>query len=593
MNRKALGLLTLAGCAAALGTAPGAWSAPAKSDSVDPHANETKVQRDARMHWWREARFGMFIHWGLYAVPAGTYQGKQIGGIGEWIMNSGKIPVATYAEYAKQFNPTQFNADEWVAIAKGAGMKYIVMTSKHHDGFAMFHSLADPYNIYDATPFKRDPIGEMSAACKKAGLKFGVYYSQAQDWHHPGGGAYGGHWDKAQDGDLDEYVKKVAAPQVTELLTRYRPAILWWDTPVGMTPEDIRLLTASFSAVPGLIANNRLGNGVPGDTETPEQFVPATGYKGDWETCMTINDTWGYKSYDHNFKPAQTLIQNLIDIASKGGNYLLNVGPEPTGLIPAEEVALLGQVGAWMKINHEAIYSTGPSPYRRLPFSGRATTRGNTLYLHVFAWPEGGLTLTGLETEVKSASALADHQKLSVTRGADGTLSISKPDMIDPVATVVVLQLAGPPVVHEAVQAIAPDATGKFALKAGEAELEGDNIKLEGGGSEQNIGYWTHQEDAAHWILAARNPGGKYTVAIDYAVDASAAGSKIKFQLDGKDTGLTATLDSTGAWTEYKTLTFDGTLEMAPGTHKLRIAASAMPGQGVVNLRRVTLIPSP
>ncbi len=242
---------------------------------------ETKQERDQRMAWWREARFGMFIHWGLYAVPAGTWQGKQIPGIGEWIMNTGKIPVGDYGRLAAQFNPVKFNADQWVSIAKKAGMRYIVITSKHHDGFAMFHSKASPYNIYDATPFKRDPLAELAAACQKQGMRLGFYYSQCQDWHHPGGEACGGHWDKAQDGNFDKYLQTVAIPQVTEILSNYPLSVLWWDTPTGaMTNERAAQLATLLKRRPGLITNDRLGGGFPGDTNTPEQFIPATGYPG-------------------------------------------------------------------------------------------------------------------------------------------------------------------------------------------------------------------------------------------------------------------------------------------------------------------------
>src|SRR6185369_747505 len=198
-----------------LATAGRALGAAVADNSVP---TEAKEQRDQRMAWWRDARFGMFIHWGIYSVPAGTYKGEQIKHIGEWIMNDASIPVAEYAQYATNFNPVKFNADEWVSIAKNAGMKYIVITSKHHDGFAMFHSKTSPYNIYDATPFKRDPLKELAAACEKQGIKLGFYYSQAQDWHHPGGAASGGHWDPAQDGDMDEYIRRVAVPQVKEIL---------------------------------------------------------------------------------------------------------------------------------------------------------------------------------------------------------------------------------------------------------------------------------------------------------------------------------------------------------------------------------------
>ena len=213
---------------------------------------ETKQQRDQRMAWWRNARFGMFIHWGLYAVPAGTWNGKRIDGIGEWIMNSGKIPVADYEKLTAKFNPVKFDADAWVKVAKDAGMKYIVITSKHHDGFAMFHSKASPYNIYNATPFHRDPLAELAAACKKQGIRLGFYYSQAQDWHHPGGAAWGGHWDKAQDGDMTEYLRKIAVPQVREILSNYGPvAVLWWDTPCDMTKERADMLLSALEAATG------------------------------------------------------------------------------------------------------------------------------------------------------------------------------------------------------------------------------------------------------------------------------------------------------------------------------------------------------
>ena len=556
--------------------------------SVDPHAGETREQRDSRMKWLREARFGMFIHWGLYSVPAGTWHEKRIGGIGEWIMNNGKIPVADYASLASQFDPIKFNADTWAQIAKDAGMKYMVITAKHHDGFAMFHSLTDPYNIYDATPFKRDPIAELSAACRKRGIKFGVYYSQAQDWHHPGGAAYGGHWDKAQDGDLNEYVRKVAAPQVDELLTRYHPAVLWWDTPVDMTPEDIRLLTADFPKDPGLIANNRLGNGVPGDTETPEQFIPATGFKGrDWETCMTINDTWGYKSYDTNFKSTETLLHNLIDIASKGGNYLLNVGPDSTGTIPAPEVERLEQVGKWMKKNGASIYDTTASPYKRLPFDGRATVKGSTLYLNVFNWPQSGaLTLTGLKTPVRSAREIATGQKLVVASAGDGTISISRPSELDPLSTAIELKLAGPPVVAEVEARISPSSDGVLTLAATDAELDGGTIQLEN----QNLGFWMDAKDGAYWKVAITDASsGKYSVKMVVSCEPSSEGSTFDLQVDGKSQGVGGKIEKTASWYDYHTISLEGALELSAGAHTIKIVPLTKPGLAVMNLKTIIL----
>ena len=571
---------------------PPAKPAPAKTPPpLDPHAKETKAQRDARMHWWREARFGMFIHWGLYAVPGGIWAGKQTDGAGEWIMHDLKIPVVPYSALAPQFDPEQFNADTWVSIAKAAGMKYIVMTAKHHEGFAMFHTEVDGYNIFDATPFKRDPIAEMAAACRKQGLKFGVYYSQAQDWHHAGGAAYGGHWDPAQDGDLDLYVHNVAAPQVKELLTRYHPAILWWDTEVQMTDDDIRALTAAFKYDKNLIANNRLGNGVPGDTQTPEQFIPATGYPGkDWETCMTINDTWGYKSTDTDFKSEPTLLHNLIDIASKGGNYLLNVGPDPTGTIPQPEVERIEQMGKWLKKNGESIYATTHSPYKRLPFDGRATVKGNTLYLNVFTWPAEGLHLSGLKTQVNGVTALATGQHLKFNYTADGNLTVSEPKMVDPVSTAIAVHLSGPPVVTEPEVRVTPDAGGNLVLGPQTVDLVGSNVQVQGSGSGMNVGYWTNQNDHLDWkVTIPATAGGDYKAALVLSCEPGSEGSAFVIQVDGVDTKVGGTVAKTAGWEDFQTVNLDGTLNLTAGNHTISVVPKSKPGLAVMNLKSLTL----
>jgi alpha-L-fucosidase len=436
---------------------------------------ETAAQKDARMAWWREARFGMFIHWGLYSIPAGTWDGKQIPGIGEWIMNNASIPVAQYKALAAQFNPTGFSAHDIVALAKTAGMKYIVITAKHHDGFAMFDSKANSFNIVDATPFHRDPLRELAEECRKQGIKLGFYYSQDQDWTAPGASAIlrgnhdpvTHHWDKAQDGDFDTYLHTKAIPQLKELLSNYGdfPAVVWFDTPTAnMTPARAAEIVALLNQHPNLIWNNRLGGGYKGDTETPEQTIPAQGFPGrDWESCMTINDTWGYKSYDTNFKSTETLLRNLIDIASKGGNYLLNIGPDSHGVVPAPEVERLREMGKWLAMNGDAIYGTQPTLFgaeagafsttekdRRgnpkfVPaWDWRSTTTANKIYVEIFKWPKDSFHLDKVPRKVTGAYLLADpaHTPLKVIR-TGGALDIQLPAApLDPIATVLVLETA-------------------------------------------------------------------------------------------------------------------------------------------------------
>jgi alpha-L-fucosidase len=428
-------------------------------------SQETASQRDARMAWWRDARFGMFIHWGLYAVPAGDYNGKRSKEIGEWIMSWANIPRAQYEQFAPKFNPEKFNAAEWVRIAKDAGMKYMVITSKHHDGFSMFDSAVTTYDIVDATPFKKDPMRALADECKRQGLKFAFYYS-IMDWHHPsqyvdaaGKDPTAGHGQtKMREGRKQEYVDYMKA-QLKELVTKYDPAVLWFDGEWvdWWTEEDGQDLYKYVRGLkPDILINNRVGKGrkgmeglnktdrvYSGDFGTPEQQIPASGLPGvDWESCMTMNDTWGFKSYDDNWKSSERLIRNLVDIVSKGGNYLLNVGPTPEGTIPAASVERLAAMGQWMKVNGESIYGTTASPFATELTWGRATRKGNTLYLHVFNWPaDGTLKVPSVGSQPASASLLGGDSGLKIDGSADGFTIKLPARPVNPIASVIKVQL--------------------------------------------------------------------------------------------------------------------------------------------------------
>lgn len=398
-------------------------------------AAETPAEKEARLAWWRDAKFGMFIHWGMYSVPAK----------GEWFLFQNKTPVAQYRDLAKEFTASAYDPLAWAKLAREAGMKYMVITAKHHDGFAMWPTKVSAWNVVQASPAARDLIGPLEKAARKEGIRFGLYYSQAQDWVNPGGAKNkypeGEGWDPAQKGSYDDYLKSVAAPQVSEILDSYHPDIIWWDTPANMTPERAKPIADLVKKQPAIIMNNRLGGGYAGDTKTPEQFVPITGYPGDWETCMTINNSWGFNAKDDHFKSSTELIRKLADICSKGGNFLLNIGPDKEGSIPAPMVESLKGIGKWIAANGESIYGTRRGPFRHLSW-GCATSKGSRLYLHVFNWPADGKLRVPLLNSSARASLLANPGKmLPVSRDGDALVIAVPPQASDPADTVVVMDL--------------------------------------------------------------------------------------------------------------------------------------------------------
>jgi alpha-L-fucosidase len=456
---------------AALVLAPNAVNCFAQTDAgggsqVRP---ETEAERDARLAWWREARFGLFIHWGLYAIPAGEWAGRT--GHGEWIRETAQVAIEEYDQFVGQFNPVRFDAERWVRTAKDAGMKYIVITSKHHDGFCLFDSKFTDYDVM-STPFKRDILKELSEACQRAGIRM-CWYHSIMDWHHPDYLPRRG-WEKrsAEGASYDRYVEHMKN-QLRELLTNYGPiGVLWFDGEWEDTwthERGVELYNYVRGLQPSIIINNRVDVGrggmagmtrdprFAGDFGTPEQEIPPSGFPGvDWETCMTMNDHWGYNKHDQNWKSSKDLIQMLVDIASKGGNFLLNVGPTAEGEFPPASVERLRDIGAWMKVSGEAIYGTQASPFKTLPW-GRCTQKalpGNLtrLYLHVFDWPANGkLIVSALLNDPKGADILGPGARQSCDVKRDGdALVVSVPRQApNPIDTVIVLDIVGRPDVGE------------------------------------------------------------------------------------------------------------------------------------------------
>ncbi|NOG55791.1 MAG: hypothetical protein HND57_15935 [Planctomycetes bacterium] len=454
---------------------PACTSDPTSDSTQEGTAVADNADDDARMDWWRDARFGLFIHWGLYAIPAGEWGNDTHHG--EWIMNTAHIPVEQYEQFVPQFNPVNFDADEWVRMAKDAGMKYIVITSKHHDGFALFDSAVSDYDVM-ATPFQRDILKELAEACERQGMTFCFYHS-IMDWHHPDYIPRRGWEDRSADGaDFNRYVTYLRS-QVSELLTNYGPiGVMWfdgewentWTHEYGQPLYDLCL-----QLQPDVIVNDRVDKGrqghsgivadeAAGDFGTPEQHIPPTGLPGvDWETCMTMNGNWGYNKNDNNWKSTKDLVRKLVDIASKNGNFLLNVGPKADGTFPQPSIDRLREVGQWMHVYGDAIYGTAASPFETLPFNGRCTAKYNektgdtTLYLHVFSWPINGIVkLEGLGSRVKSARLMNDPDTdLPVTK-TDGTLEIHGPNVTpNQLCSVVALEIDGQPIIYQAPKIVA------------------------------------------------------------------------------------------------------------------------------------------
>ena len=550
----------------------------AAESTIIPVTNAA-AQRDARMQWWNEARFGMFIHWGVYSVPAS----------GEWILQNTKIPVSQYEQYAQQFNPVKFDARGWVHTAKNAGMKYLVFTSKHHDGFAMYPTALSDWGITSTPWWKqthRDPVKELADACAAEGVTFCLYFT-IMDWHHSDWGLRRAWNDRATGTpDMDRFAAYMKG-QLKELLTGYgKIGAVWFDGQWEKCWNSERgedLYNYVHSLQPGIIINNRTGG--HGDYDTPEKNIPATGYGPGvyWESCGTMNDSWGYSKNDHNWKSTETLINNLVECASKGGNYLLNVGPTAEGAFPDASIERLAQIGDWMKVNGESIYGTTASPFRNLDW-GRCTKRisGNetTLYLHVFKWPTNGqLVVPGLQNTVTSARLLAGGKALKFTR-TEGGVTVTVPETApDKISSTVVLMITGAPEVNAASKVVL-ETDGTVRLLASQAQLHG---ALQYDGSTDCIGYWMNPNDTLSWKVKVSQPG-KFKVTAELGAINSG-----KFEVIVGEQKLSSAVPSTGSYTVFKAVDMAGELEL-PGSDTMTLTVKPVTaGWSPMNLRSLTL----
>jgi len=556
--------------------------------------------KEENIKQWRNDRFGMFIHWGTYSTYGGEWNGLKVkdrGNLGEWIQALCNIPLDEYEQNAAKFNPTNFDAAAIVSAAKEAGMKYLVITSKHHEGFCMFDTEQNDYDIVSYTPYKKDPMQMLADECKKQGLRFGIYYS-ILDWHDPA-------WKVTvdednlfksyskplfQDSEKKRYLDYVNA-QLTELVEKYDPFILWFDAAWqdSWKEADAKVVYDHLQKIkPSLIINDRLRHGY-GDFSTPEQHIPATGYPDKiWEACMTMDGSWGYMKETKPPKSGKTLTRELIDIASKGGNELLNIGPKGDGSICDYQFDRLKKIGSWMKINSEAVYNTQANPLGYIGW-GRLTSKPGRIYAHVFDWPEDNtLILPGLESEVTSVKILTGNGKkdLSFTRAADRDLKIKLAEPIHEYATVVEICYKDELRTYPFTWAYSAGEDGGFVLAPHMAQVI-QPLKYDAG--REALINWTKAEGEASYSIQV-SKAGRYEIQVELAcVDQKTAGSIIKLS-NGSSQALFE-VPTTDAWDKYITLPASIIEFDKAGQYEVKLSVAHMKDWAVANIKKITLKP--
>lgn len=577
---------------------------------------ESLKTRDARLEWWRNARFGCFIHWNASSLLAGEWQGKVYPGYAEHIQRMAKIPCPVYRkEVVGNFNPTKFDADAWVRLIKAAGMRYLVITAKHHDGFAMWDSEASDYNIVDATPFGRDPIRELKEACKRHGIHFGVYYSHAFDWGEPN--APGNDWDYDNPGGDRElfggrnwfdhhpelvpkmrtYVDGKSIPQIRELIKNYDPDLIWFDTASKLPPEEnLRILKAVREAKPDIIVNSRIVfpyEGWPGHfgdyLSTGDRAVEFQPFEGDWETIPTTNESYGYHKHDPTHKTPAYLIEVIAKAAAKGGNILLNIGPMGDGTIDPKDVDILEGIGRWLETQEASIRPAGRTTLTVQPW-GQSTRLGDRLYLHVFDQPsDGRLQVGGLKSEMRKAWLLSDPKETALRRQRLDSRTVE-------------LELAGeaPKDGHAVVVMDVADATDvdphRLLATKQPNELLGFDAQFEGTGYQYGDGKarrdyvagWNGTDQRIIWDVYLREPA-----TFDLSVECQRIGEPGKFQVTCGESVFQATTEGkpVDQWFSDYIHQNLGRLKLPAGSHRIEFAPVGKPEGELLRFRALHLRP--
>ncbi len=570
--------------------------------------NNKMAENNEKKTWWSESRFGMFIHWGIYSLKAK----------GEWVMYQDRIPVKEYEKLAGEFNPVFFDAEAWVLLAKNAGMKYIIITAKHHDGFSMFKTDVDRYNIVDGTPYGKDVMAELAKACEKNGIRLCFYYSHVREWRHPHAqslemknpfiyGNYGNFWDYPDETkkNLQVYLDEFDKPQIKELLTQYGPiGVIWFDTPSLIRPDQAQeMIDLVRSMQPECLVNSRVGDFVDTDYfSLGDDQVPEYNNGVDFETPMTICHAWGYNNMPNNkYRDVKELLHQLVDIVSLGGNYLLNVGPDPTGVIPPEAQERLKGIGDWMQVNGEAIHGTKASPFPAKPSWGKITAKDETLYLHVYQWNEI-ITLTGIKSKVKGVTLLADSgRKIAWSQKPCGSLGYDRltvhvpGDAPDPDVSVIKVEFEAPMQVETR---IIEDDSGAIQLSACLSTMHSSGDKPK---AEFNITgivqRWFSADDWFGWEFLCEHPG-EFDVTVTATSNFNGVwdfGHELSVQYNGQENQFTVMDDGTPTAGYQKRSYQAGKIRIGqPGTHHIAVKASSLSktnGQGFT-MSMVKLQPS-